>query len=292
MNNSTENNIRVSIVTICYNAASEIAMTMESVLAQDFTDYEYIIKDGNSTDETVSIIKSYIPRFEQKGISVNFVSESDKGIYDAMNIAVSLSKGTWINFMNSGDCFYSSDVLSKIFGEKQYLTSAILYGDCAEYEYGRFYLFPKNADNITSVMPFSHQSVFARRELLSRCPFKCEFRYSADYDFLLTAHDKGLIFTDVNCIVCITNKDGVSSVNYHEMLNESARILASHGITPMGEKESLRREKILTIKQFVLDNFPTSVKKAIRGIQIKKRHQDFDCVVPSWHHSYSQCTKE
>jgi len=292
MNTSTDNTIRVSVITICFNAASEIVMTMESVLAQDFTDFEYIIKDGNSTDDTVSIIKSYIPKFEQKGISVNFVSESDKGIYDAMNKAVSMSKGTWINFMNAGDCFYSETVLSRIFNEKQYLTSAILYGDCAEYEYGRFYLFPKNYENITSVMPFSHQTVFARKELLSRCPFKCEYRYSADYDFLLTAHDKGLIFTDVGCVVCITNKDGVSSVNYHEMLNESALILKNHGICEISEKEAGKREFILTVKQYVLDHFPTAVKKAIRGFQIKKRHQDFNYVVPSWHPSYSQCTKK
>lgn len=291
MNTST-NKCLVSIITVCFNASKEIVMTLDSVLAQNFTDYEYIIKDGGSKDNTVEIVNSYIPKFQEKGISIKLVSEPDKGIYDAMNTAVSLSSGTWINFMNAGDCFYSATVLSDIFSDKSYLTSAILYGDCAEYEYGRFYLFPKNIDNITSAMPFSHQTVFARRELLLRLPLRCEYRYSADYDFLLTAHDRELTFTDVNCIVCITNKDGVSSVNYHEMLTESALILKNHGIETLSPSEAAKKEKILILKQFVLDHFPEFIKKAIRGFQIKKRHQDFDCVVPSWHPAYSYLKKK
>lgn len=280
----------VSVITVCFNAADSIAMTMESVLAQTYDHFEYIIKDGASTDNTADIVNSYLPKFEERGISVKFVSEPDSGIYDAMNIAVSLASGTWVNFMNSGDCFYSSTVLSDIFADRSYITAAIIYGDCAEYEYGRFYLFPKNFDNIKSAMPFSHQTVFARRELLSRIPLKCEFRYSADYDFLLTAHDMQLQFVDSECIVCITNKDGVSSVNYADMLKESALILKNHNIeAPLdGSKGS---GSILKLKQFVLDHFPTFIKKFIRGVQIKKRHQDFNVTVPSWHPAYHRIKK-
>jgi len=285
--NNTDN--LVSIITVCFNASDSIVMTMESVLAQTYDNFEYIIKDGASTDNTADIVNSYIPKFEEKGITVKFISEPDSGIYDAMNIAVSASSGTWINFMNAGDCFYSASVLSDIFSERSYITSAIIYGDCAEYEYGRFYLFPKNIDNITSAMPFSHQTVFARRELLSRVPLKCEYRYSADYDFLLTAHDMGLQFTDSECIICITNKDGVSSVNYADMLKESALILKSHNIdAPLNNSGS---SKILKLKQFVLDHFPVFIKKFIRGIQIKKRHQDFNVTVPSWHPAYHRTKK-
>lgn len=277
------NNVLVSVITVCYNAARLLPMTIESILAQDYDNYEYIIQDGNSSDDTRRIIEEYAPRFEEKGILLRFVSESDGGIYDAMNKAVSISSGTWISFMNAGDCFYSSSVLSYIFSEKTYPSSAIIYGDCAEYEYGRFYLFPKNPDNIRSAMPFSHQSMFARRELLSRYPFRTEYRYSADYDFILNAHDMELHFADVGCVVCITTKDGLSSVNYHEMLKESARIKESHGITPPTEAEAKKTERMLTIKQYVLDHFPVFIKKAIRAVQIKLRHQDFKCEVPPWY---------
>lgn len=290
--NNLENNVNVSIVTICFNAAAEIVLTLESVLAQNYKNFEYIIKDGASQDDTVSIINSYIPKFQEKGIAVKFLTESDKGIYDAMNTGVTMCSGTWINFMNAGDCFYSASVLSEIFENKDYSDSSILYGDCAEFEYNRFYLFQKNYEGITSVMPFSHQATFAKRELLLEKPFNLNFRYSADYDFLLNAYDSKLKFTDVNCVVCITNKDGVSSVNYHDMLKESAAILKSHNIETLSPKEAAKKEKILTIKQFVLDHFPVFIKKFIRGIQIKKRHQDFNYIVPSWHPAYSHRTNE
>lgn len=282
MNNENPN-IQVSIITVCYNAVKELPVTIESVLAQDYDNFEYIIKDGASKDGSVALLESYSERFKARGITFKIISEADGGIYDAMNKGVLAANGTWINFMNAGDCFYSADVLSSVFSEKSYPTSAILYGDCAEYEYGRFYLFPKNFDGIKSVMPFSHQATFANRNLLLRLPFKCEYRYSADYDFLLSAYDRELHFTDVGCVICITNKDGVSSVNYHDMLNESKLILESHGVTPPDEAHEAQRENVLKIKQFVLDHFPVFIKKFIRGIQIKLRHQNFDYVIPPWY---------
>lgn len=280
---TNDNNVLASVVTVCYNAEKELPMTMESVLSQDFSDYEYIVQDGGSRDSSLSIIESYRDRFRAKGISFKVITGPDEGIYDAMNKAVTSCSGKWINFMNAGDCFYNSRVLSDVFSGKSYPTAAVLYGDCVEYEYGRFYLFPKNAAGIRKAMPFSHQSIFAHRELLLRLPFKCEYKYSADYDFLLSIDDRGLHFVDTGVVICITNKDGVSSVNYHDMLSESASIKVSHGITPPTEAESARTEKILTLKQFVLDHFPLFIKKAIRGIQIKSRGQSFNCQVPPWY---------
>lgn len=282
---NSEKKILVSIVTVCYNAAAGLPMTIESVFNQDFSDYEYIIQDGGSNDSTLSIAESYKPKFEAKGIPFTVISGPDNGIYDAMNKAVSSCSGKWVNFMNAGDCFYNCSVLSDIFSEKTYPAAAVLYGDCVEYEYGRFYLFPKNVQNIKNAMPFSHQSVFARRELLARLPFKCEYKYSADYDFLLSVNDRELQFADTGTVICITNKDGVSSVNYHDMLNESAAIKETHGITPPSEEEAGKTERILTIKQYVLDHFPLFIKKAIRGAQIRLRGQNFECIVPPWFRS-------
>lgn len=280
--NTASNEVLVSIVTVCYNAAKLLPMTIESVLAQDYDNYEYVIEDGNSTDNTKEIVASYSDKFKAKNISLKYICKEDGGIYDAMNKAVTSCNGKWINFMNAGDCFYNSTVVSDIF-KKSYPSSAILYGDCVEYEYGRFYLFPKNMDNILSAMPFSHQAVFANRELLIRYPFKLHYKYSADYDFLLTAYDLELHFADVDCVVCITNKDGVSSVNYHDMLNEGATIRAAHNLPVPTQAEAARIEKSLTVKQFVLDHFPVFVKKIIRGIQIKHRGQSFNCTVPKWY---------
>ena len=276
---------RVTIVTICYNAAKELPLTLESVLAQDYGDFEYVIQDGASTDGSDNIIKAYGEKFSQRGIDFIYNCGKDGGIYDAMNRAVLASHGQYVNFMNAGDCFYGKSVLSQIFAEGRAAAKdpTIIYGDCAEYEFGRFNLFIKNFEGIEEVMPFSHQSVFARRDFLLKHPFNLSYRYSADYDFLLTAYDLKESFTDSKVIVCITTKDGLSSVNYHDMLLESAAILKAHGKYHHSEEELNKIEKVLKLKQFVLDHFPVFIKKAIRGYQIKKRGQNFDVEVPPWY---------
>lgn len=279
---SATNTVSVSIITICYNAAKHLPLTMESVLAQDYTDFEYIIQDGNSSDNSHEIIESYRARFEARGIRFIYNCEKDGGIYDAMNKGVQSCSGEFINFMNAGDCFYSAKVLSSVF-KNNYENSTIIFGDCAEYEYGRFNLFIKNPEGIEEVMPFSHQSVFAKRDFLNEHPFNTSYRYSADYDFLLTAHDLKCEFTDSNVIICITTKDGLSSVNYHDMLLESADILKSHNLYHHSDKELASLERTLKLKQFVLDHFPVFIKKFIRSVQIKKRGQNFDVVVPPWY---------
>lgn len=276
----------VSIVTICYNAADELPLTMDSVLAQDYDNFEYVIQDGNSTDNTFEIVESYRQKFSDRGIHFIYNREPDAGIYDAMNKGCASCSGQYINYMNAGDCFYSSTVLSDIFDRSIPIEGTILYGDCAEYEYGRFNLFIKNIDGIEEVMPFSHQSVFAKSDFLRSHPFNLDYRYSADYDFLLTAHDNNVVFTDTNVIVCITNKDGVSSVNYHDMLIESANILKSHNKYHHTEEELNKIEKTLKLKQFVLDHFPVFIKKTIRTMQINSRGQNFECVVPPWYRKY------
>ena len=282
--------VNISVITICYNAAKVLPLTMESVLSQDYGNFEYIIQDGNSTDNTPDIVKDYTEKFAAKNIRFVYNRESDGGIYDAMNRAVSSAQGDYINFMNAGDCFYDSHVLCSISEaaapEGNQEVPVIIYGDCAVYEYGRFYLFPKSLEKIEESMPFSHQSVFAASEFLREHPFNTSYRYSADYDFLLTAHDLGVGFCDSHTTVCITTADGTSSINYHDTLMESAAILKNHGMYHHSDAELSKIEKNLKIKQFVLDHFPVFVKKIIRGLQIKSRGQNFAPVIPPWYKAF------
>ena len=97
--------MKISVVTVCYNSVDSIEETMLSVLNQTYSDVEYIIIDGGSTDGTVDIIKKYADRL------VYWVSEPDKGIYDAMNKGIAAATGDYINFMNSGDRFASTNVI-------------------------------------------------------------------------------------------------------------------------------------------------------------------------------------
>ena len=94
--------MKVSVITISYNAVSVIEDTIQSVLNQSYKDIEYIIIDGGSTDGTVDIIKKYQDKINY------WVSEPDNGIYDAMNKGIDKATGEWINFMNAGDYFHSN----------------------------------------------------------------------------------------------------------------------------------------------------------------------------------------
>ncbi len=92
-----------TIITACFNSEKTIIDTINSVLNQSYTDYEFLIIDGKSKDKTVEIIESFIPKFEEKGIFFTYLSEKDNGIYDAWNKGIKLSKGNWISFLGSDD---------------------------------------------------------------------------------------------------------------------------------------------------------------------------------------------
>ena len=95
-----------SIITASYNSQKTIANTITSVLNLDFHDYEYLVIDGNSTDKTVEIIKSFEHKFASKGISFRYISQKDAGIYDAWNKGIMLSVGQWISFLGSDDSYF------------------------------------------------------------------------------------------------------------------------------------------------------------------------------------------
>lgn len=111
--------MKLSIITINRNNAEGLRKTMESVLSQTYRDFEYIIVDGASTDDSVDIIKSMVPELNMdiNGISVRWISEPDTGIYNAMNKGIRMSNGEYSLMLNSGDYFVDNDVLQKVLVE-------------------------------------------------------------------------------------------------------------------------------------------------------------------------------
>ena len=113
--------IIISIITVSYNAVKSIERTILSVINQKYANFEYIIIDGGSTDGTIDIIKKY-----QNNINL-WISEPDKGIYDAMNKGIEKARGKWLNFMNAGDTFTNNDVLNNIFNEEKTIPKDIKF---------------------------------------------------------------------------------------------------------------------------------------------------------------------
>ncbi len=263
----------ITVVTVCFNEEKDIEDTIRSVLSQTYRDFEYIIKDGMSSDDTLKIAGKFENSFKEKGIDYRIISEKDEGLYDAMNRAVKAAGGEFINFMNSGDLFFDDRVLERIFSGRDVSVSDLIYGDAVEIEYGEYYYFKKCPELIEERMPFNHQTVFARTELLRQMPFDTSLKITADYDFLLRAKKAGKVFTDSNVVTALISKDGVSTVRLKDTYLESMKVRKKNGIgVPAGDdiKKELRTVRI---KQFGMDHFPAWVKYCIRKVQRFLRKQ-------------------
>ena len=101
--------MKLSVITINFNNRDGLRKTIESVVKQTYKDFEYIIIDGGSTDGSVDVIKEYADKIDY------WVSEPDKGIYNAMNKGIDVAKGEYCIFMNSGDVFFSNDVYNEVY---------------------------------------------------------------------------------------------------------------------------------------------------------------------------------
>lgn len=180
---------RFTIVTVCFNAAATIAATAASLAKQRFTDFEWLVIDGASQDETLALVES-------SGIgNRHVVSERDHGIYDAMNKAIGLAKGEWVYFLNSGDAFVDGNVLADVAAtidaspDLELVWGDMLYVD-AHRERRRTFQHVKRATLVYDDL--NHQAVFALRTLFRQCGhFDLRFRTSADYDWLLRAFKAG-----------------------------------------------------------------------------------------------------
>lgn len=221
----------VSIITVSYNAEAEIEKTIQSVLFQTFTDYEYVFIDGASSDRTVTIIESYRQQFAAKGISCHVTSERDSGIYDAMNKGIRQACGRWVLMLNAGDCLTDTKVLADVFSHSG-LDEKIVYGDVILRQVCRgksFYKYkqPAPLETIQYEMPFCHQCVFVPRELMCHYGFDTSLKIGADYKFFSQAYTTGVDFAYLPRAISIYDLAGVSSVNAEKLLEEYSLIHAA-----------------------------------------------------------------
>lgn len=218
---------KVTVITICFNEEETIKRTMDSVLYQTYSDFEYIIKDGNSRDKTNEIINSYKGKFEDRGIKFTHLVSKDAGIYDAMDVALKYSNGEWINFMNSGDSFYNEHVLEDIFQYREWGDEGILYGHTLlELEKGYKFVQINDHKNLIKGIGISQQVCFTRKNILDNFSLSKQYRILADFDFLLRAKEADILFGRLNIIVANYSRQGISSRSVYETTMELSNILA------------------------------------------------------------------
>lgn len=219
---------KLSVITVCYEAAEEIGRTLRSVLEQRFSDYEYIFVDGGSRDGTVERIRAYEPRLKERCRGVGVISEPDKGIYDAMNKGIARARGEWVLMLNAGDALADPLVLEDLFSGKEY-SQDVIYGDAMLRDlYGGKELFkPFPAMELSEMaqgLPFCHQAAFARRSLLQKYPFETRFSVSADYDQFLRAWMDGTEFLHIPRVVALFDCGGICLRRPHATMAQCAEI--------------------------------------------------------------------
>ncbi len=212
---------KLSIITVNLNNAKGLQKTIESVINQTFTDYEYIIIDGGSTDDSKEIIEKYADKITY------WVSEPDKGIYNGMNKGIKISAGEWVYLLNSGDWFYNDDVLNDIF--KRNINVAIIYGNVffekdKIIHAGKFNQYKLMWKNIC------HQSIFFKKTIFKEIGFFNEkYKIVADWEHNIKWFTNRRIKQKyLNSIIANYEQGGISQNTDMEFIKDRKYIFKKH----------------------------------------------------------------
>lgn len=182
--------IKVSLITVTYNSGKTLEGTIKSVLSQTYKNIEYLIIDGASIDNTINIIKEYVPKFNG---NLKWLSEKDSGLYDAMNKGIRMATGDIIGIINSDDFFHRTDIISKVVEAFEHDKSIeAIYGDVrfvndnALNETIRYYS-SKNFSPCCFRFGFmpAHPSFYTYKHNFEKYGYyKCDYKIAADYELL------------------------------------------------------------------------------------------------------------
>ena len=207
----------ISIITVVYNCVNTLEETILSVINQDFDNFEFIIIDGGSTDGTIEVIQKYQDKI------TSWISEPDKGIYDAMNKGIKIAKGDYVYFLGGDDLLYITSVLKIVssrltdknkiyYGNVLFKTRNILYD-------GKFSALKLATRNI------SHQSIFYPREIFDNYSFDTKYKIFADYELNLKLYGNSYFsFAHMPITVALFNDEGSSGSNVLDSYFERDRL--------------------------------------------------------------------
>lgn len=255
-------NPKISVVTVVFNDHLHIEQTLLSVLNQTYDNIEYIVIDGGSTDGTVSIIKKYANKLAY------WISEPDKGIYDAMNKAISHVTGTYVSFMNSGDSFYSNVTLSEVFTNCNLLNKDVIYGDVfMKYTIAKSFI--RRFDNINPCSVsynLCHQATFTKSTLLKKYGFDLSYKIAADMNLFTIIYNNGGTFGYIPIVIAnYEAEEGLSAKHLKQKYKEYHRRRGLNLYTLSGFKVIVR-----DFLKVILYNLPFGLNDKFKKYRLRK----------------------
>lgn len=216
---------KISVITVTFNAEKYIENCIYSVLNQSYNNLEYIIIDGNSSDNTMRIVNKF-------KVDISYIlSEKDNGIYDAMNKGILHSTGDYIYFLGADDRFENNDVIANFVSYTEKVDSDIYYGKVRYVDSELNEMFVrKQFQPVTTLKLFryvgiNHQSIFSKKHILTS-GFNLDYNIASDLDWVIKSYRLGYKFQCIDLIVAKYNFGGVSSLNTKELLPEINKIYA------------------------------------------------------------------
>lgn len=219
MNLPSSRHTTISVVTVVRNGKPFLERTIKSVLDQTYDEVEFIIIDGGSSDGTLDIIRRYDTRID------HWLSEPDHGIYDAMNKGTERATGEWLIFLNAGDEFADTQVLSRLMQELPEHAD-VLYGRHEEVFGDGYSRTPVLGDlrDLWKGMVFCHQSMLVRTSIMKDLRFNILQRIAADYEFIWAVYAQKYRFVSVDQVISRVIADGFSAKNNLELIRAQWKI--------------------------------------------------------------------
>lgn len=216
----------VSIITVCFNSETTISKTIESVLAQTYQEIEYIIIDGASSDNTVSVAEGFKERFAEKNISYTVISEKDKGMYDALNKGARMAHGVLVGQINADD-WYEVDAVEKMvrFYEKEQYDVA--WGNLKVNKPSGEMIKKARIGKLWTTSGWCHPAMFSKREILLEFPYACENMYD-DFEYITRIHLANKKICTLDEIISNFNFGGMSTKK--SLKQTMKRVKMSYGI--------------------------------------------------------------
>jgi glycosyltransferase involved in cell wall biosynthesis len=219
----------VSIITVSYNSQKTIGKTIRSVLDQSYPSIEYILVDGSSKDDTVSVISSFESMFRQKAYAYKWICEPDNGIYDAFNKGLSLATGEYIGFLNSDD-WYEPNGIENIINERRAFP-AIYSGHMNLYienDRPSVKIFRSRPERLFQTMRIAHPATLVSHAIFNEIGnFSTKYKIAGDYDFFLRAKLNGYKIIVVYKVISNMRLGGISR-NLPLVLKEELKIKNIH----------------------------------------------------------------